>query len=119
MVKVIPAYIASAASVSAAIHVDNFDKVYFDLPTFAVGCATTTANVYCLVCDTAAGTFKNLRLYGTYSAGAGIANWEVPSSIGVYRVEVPCQGWPYVKIQLGADTSSTVTANVAVVNNRP
>lgn len=119
MVKVIPAYIASAASVSTAIHVDNFDRVFFDLPTFAVGCATATANVYCLVADSATGTFKNLRLNGTYSAGAGIASWEVPSSIGNYRVEVPCQGWPYVKIQLGADTSSTVTANVAIVNYRP
>lgn len=119
MVKLLSANIASGASVSTAIHVANFDKVFFDIPTLT-GAATATANnIYALVCDTATGTFRNLKLYGTYSAGAGIANWEVPYSAGNYRVEVPCAGWDYVKIQLGANSTSTITANVAVVNMRP
>lgn len=110
--QTIAATIATAATSSDAIDITSWDFVAFEIPTFAVGVITATANVYAQVCDTASGTFRRVQDLGVYSGGSGILDWEVPSTTGNRTVICrPASRFNFVKIEL----SNTATAQVSCV----
>jgi hypothetical protein len=104
--------IASAATVTSVLTLGAFNALAVEIPTFAAGVSTTTANVYVQVCDTADGTFRRIAIQGVYSSGSGILDWEVPSSTGARVWQLPNEvaNYNYAKIEL----SKTATAGIAV-----
>jgi len=111
--KAIPATIGTDASISTAINVTGFNHVAFEIPTFAVGINTASANVYCQVAANAADTFRRVKDVGIYSSNSGIQTWEVPLGVGGYTVVCrPAERFNFVKIELGG-TNVTGTAGLA------
>ena len=108
---VMPATISTDNTESNAVDIQGANAVAIDLPTFAAGITTATANVYVKVSNSATGTFRRLVDMGEYSGGAGLQEWEVPSGTG--DIKVLCrgvQGFGFMKVE----TSNTATANFAV-----
>jgi hypothetical protein len=90
------------------------NRIMLTLPTFSSGIATTTANVYVQGAtgtpgSGATGTFLRGAMQGTYSAGAGFAAYEVPSTTGNIQIEIPLNiVMPFIKIELSnAATAAT------------
>jgi hypothetical protein len=101
------ATMATDATLSRAIPIDGVNRIMFEIPTFAIGLITATANIFVQVCDNATGTFRRLKDMGVYSASSGLQDWETPSSIGNYTVLCrPAAGVSYLKIE----SSKTATA---------
>lgn len=80
--------------------------VAFEIPTFASYMSVSTANMYVQVCQTTSGTFRRVMDEGNYSAGAAIADWELPSSAG-NRVVVcrPAARFDWVKPEFSRVTT--------------
>lgn len=90
------------------------NRIMLSLPTFTSGIITTTANVYVQGATGSpgsgpTGTFLRGAMQGTYSAGAGFANYEVPSTTGNIQIEIPLEiTMPFIKIELSnAATAAT------------
>lgn len=95
---------------SRAIPIDGVNRVAIELPTFAIGLITATANVFVQVCETIDGTFRRLKDMGVYSASSGLQDWEMPSTVGGFTVLCrPLAGFNYMKIE----SSQTATAAYA------
>jgi hypothetical protein len=106
---IIPATISTDVTFSTAIKIAGFNRIAIDVPDFANGVITATANVLVQVANTSTTSeFKNLVTLGEYSAGAGILKWEVPSGSGSKIVDCPVVGFNYMRVEL----SNTATANV-------
>lgn len=101
------ATISTDTTVSTAINIAGAKKILFEIPTAAVGLSTTTCNIYAQVCNSTDGTFRRIKVQGVYSAGSGILDWETPSSLGNFFVEVPIAGWNFVK----AESNNTASTN--------
>lgn len=100
---------ATGATISSAIPTRGSNHVAIELETFAVGLAAATANVYVLGCKTASGTFRRIMDEGNYSAGAAIADWEVPSTIGNKTVVCrPAARFDYIKYQFSQDVTAPI-----------
>ena len=112
---VIAATIATDATFSSAIFIGGANKIAIEIPTFAGGISTDSANVYAVVCSTVDGTFRRLKDMGVYSANSGIGDWEVPRTIGNYTVVCnPAVGFKYLKLEIAqGSTSMTATAGLA------
>ena len=79
--KVITASVASGAEVSTIVEYPGYNHVSIGCATFA-NLGTSTANVGVQVSNSKDGTFRTLKTLGQYSGGAGILDWEVPSTTG-------------------------------------
>jgi len=90
----------------------GYNNYAISMGTFAVGLPTNTANVYVQVSNTTTtSTFQRVKFMGTYSAGSGIQDWEIPSSIGNYIAVCPALvGWKYMRVE-----TSTVPTSVQSV----
>lgn len=114
--KRIECAIAIDAKISSAVPIKGANKIAIELPTFAIGLITATANVYALVCDTAAGTFRRVVANGVYSGGSGYLDFELPSSAGNRIVDVPwATGFGYLKIETSNTATAAYTAYVHVM----
>lgn len=92
---------ANAATVSRAIPIDGVNRVAFELPTYAIGLAAATCNVFVQVGETDTGTFRRLKDMGVYSAVSGLQDWEIPSGVGNSVVLCrPAAGFNYIKLEL-------------------
>jgi len=110
--KTIIATIATGGSVTTAINVTQWNHVSIEVPTYAVGCVTATANIKCLVAKNNTDTFRPVREMGVYSANSGIQDWEIPSSAGNFNAICrPAARFNWVKFQI----SNTCTANLGCV----
>lgn len=102
-----------------ATDVRGFNHVAIEVATFASGLGASTANVYVQGCvvykpgnaaisSAASATYRRLMDEGNYSAGAAIADWEVPSSTG-NRVIVcrPAARADFIKVELSNATTHT------------
>jgi hypothetical protein len=108
--KRIAATLTTATTSSSAIPIRGANRVALELPLYASGIVTATANVYVQVCDTATGTFRRAVVNGVYSGGSGLLDFEVPSSTGNRIVDCPwLAGYNYMKIE----TNNVTTANYA------
>jgi hypothetical protein len=115
--SVIDASIATGATSSSALFVGGYNHVAIEIPTFSVGVATATANVYVQVAQTSTGTFRRVKDMGVYSASSGIGDWEVPSSIGNYMVVCdPAAKFNYMKVELSNVATAVVSCRVHVHN---
>ena len=105
--QIMTSTIASNATLTSAFNVAEYNHVAIELPTFSIGIATNTANVYVQVCNTATGTFRRVQDVGVYSGASGIYDWETPSSTG-NRIVIcrPAERFDYIKVEL----SNTATA---------
>jgi hypothetical protein len=94
------ATIASGTSISTAIPITGFTVVSLELPLYASGLVSATANVYVQASDTQTGTYRRVQMSGAYSAGVGIADWEVPSGTGNRLVVCdPATAFNWLKIE--------------------
>ena len=112
--KRVPATVVTDATFTTAINVQGANRVAFEIPTFAAGLSTASANVYVNVCNSATGTFRRLKDVGIYSASSGIQVWEVPNGAGDYTVLCrPAVGFDWIKLEVGTGGSSvTATAGL-------
>lgn len=107
--KRIAAPIATDATISTYVSCGGYKQVAVEIPTAEAGTYTATCNVYCKVAYGSAGPFRRVKVMDPgSSAGTGIVDWEVPSSAGNFFSVVPCQGYNYMKVELGASADSTV-----------
>ena len=113
--KVIAATVATDGSLSTAIYVAGANRISIELPTFAAGVITATANVFVLVSNTSTGTFRRLCDMGLYSSSSGLQPWEFPSTTGNVNVLCrPAVGYNYMKVQLSNTATANVTVNVHI-----
>lgn len=98
---------ADTTCMGTGVQVAGANHILIEVPTFAVGLITATANVYVKGCATLTGTYRRLATDGVYSAGAGLADWEAPSSIGnkLYFCQ-PAACVSFIKVEV----SNTATA---------
>lgn len=114
--KRIAATLATATTSSSAIPIRGASKVAIELPLYASGIVTATANVYVQVGMTETGTFRRAVVNGVYSGGSGLLDFEVPSSTGNRTVDCPwLAGFNYMKIELNNVTTATYAAYVHVI----
>lgn len=102
------AFITTDTTVSTAINISGFNKVGIEVPTAEIGLYTATCNIYIQVAQNSDDTFRRVKEQGVYSAGSGIFDFEVPSNIGNFIMEVPANGWSYMKIESRTSADSTV-----------
>jgi hypothetical protein len=108
---VITATVGANALLSQAFDVRGWNHVAFEVPTFSVYCVSATANVYVQGASTIDGTYRRIMDVGEYSAGAGIADWEVPEGIGNKLVICrPATRFNYLKVEV----SKTATASMDI-----
>lgn len=111
--KFINADIATAGSISTAVYIAGANRVSIEIATLAVGCITSTANVFVFVANSATGTFRKLEDMGIYSSASGLQPWEHPSTTG--NVNVLCRpvvGYNWMKVQISNTATATVSINV-------
>lgn len=107
----VTAMVSAGDTISDAMYIGNANAVSIELQTFDVGIETVTCNVYVQVANTASGTFQRVTVPGAYSAGSGIREWELPSSLGNRMVVVPwASNYSYLKLEV----SKAVTASMVV-----
>jgi hypothetical protein len=108
--------IATGASKTDPIPVAGFDRVSIVAQTFSVFCETASVALALEGSSTATtSTFRPARATGSYSAGAGLLQWEVPAGVGNYIVACDPATWsPYIRLSLGANTA-TASASIDVV----
>jgi len=100
----------SGASKTSAFDTNGASLISLEFPTFGTLLGTTTANVYI---EGAQGTKESMTTFrrvvdeGNYSAGAGIADWEVPSTTG--NRTIACR--PLVRFNYGKIHLSTVATD--------
>jgi hypothetical protein len=89
----------SGASESTAVYISR-EHVSFELPTFTA-CGSAACCVYCKAAATESGTFYKVHEEGIYSAGSGLAPWELPNTAGALIVEcTPASRHAWVKVAL-------------------
>lgn len=105
----IPCTFATGATLGSAVNVAGANHVSIEVPTFASYMSVTTANLYIQGCSTSDGTFRRVVDEGVYSAGAGMADWEVPSSLG-NRTIICRQAtkFDWVKVELSRPTTGSM-----------
>lgn len=105
----IPITFATGESVSPVINVAGANHVHVEFPTFSVYAGTATLNAYLQASNKADGTFRRVMDQGIYSAGAGVADWEVPAFTGNRTVVCwPAPMFNFVKIELSAVTTAAM-----------
>lgn len=105
----IPVTFTTGATSNSAVSVRGFSHVAIEVPTFAAYMGAATANVYVQGCSTINGTFRRIVDEGNYSAGAAIADWEVPSSAGNRTIICrPAARFDYIKVELSAVTTASM-----------
>ena len=111
----VSAIVATDVTFTSAIKIEGANRIGIEVPTFAVGLSTDSANVYALVSNESDGTFRRLKDMGVYSASSGIDDWEVPRGIGNYTVLCrPAVGFAWLKLEVGQGaTSVTATAGLS------
>ena len=96
-------------SACSPVDVRGANHVAIELPTFASYMSVSTANMYIQGCKTSDGTFRRVMDEGNYSAGAAIADWELPSSTGD-RVVIcrPAARFDYIKPEFSRETTAAM-----------
>ena len=119
--RVITATVQSNAVLTNAVPLAGVNHVALEFQTFTVGLITATANAYVLGSykltirgsGTTYGTYRIIQEDGTYSAGAGILDWEVPSFTGNRTVVCrPAARFDSIKIQLSNTATTTMDVYV-------
>jgi hypothetical protein len=115
--RVITATVDANATLSNAFEVTGWNHVALDIPTFSVYCITATANVYIQAAQTISGTYRRVKDQGVYSAGTGILDWEIPSTIGNCVVVCkPAERFNYLKLELTKTATAAMSIGVIVHN---
>jgi len=105
--------VASATTESSAFCCRGWNHVALQIPALTTQLATATCNVYIAGCNSESGTFALIRDAGTYSGGAGIYNWEVPSSTGGWIAICPAATrFNWCKIVLSTEATDSLTCVV-------
>jgi hypothetical protein len=100
---------ATGATSGSAVFIGGANHVSIEVPTFASYMSVTTANIYIQGSNKSDGTFRRIVDEGNYSAGAGIADWEVPSSTGNRTIICrPAARCDWIKVE----TSRVTTASM-------
>jgi hypothetical protein len=118
---VVTAVVQSNAVLTSSVPVAGWNHVAIEFQTHTVGLITATANAYVLGAyklssrntSTTCSTYRIVQEDGTYSAGAGILDWEVPSFTG-NRIVVcrPAARFDYIKIQFSNTATTTMDVYV-------
>lgn len=111
----IDASFASAASKSAAINVTGKNHVAIEMPAFGTLLAESTCNVYVEGGQTSTGTFRRIKDEGIYSSGAGILDWEIPSTTGNWlTICRPAARFNFIKVHLSTAATDAISCTIHV-----
>ena len=105
----------TAGTSSTAIYIGGAKRVAVEMPTFAAGVTTTTANLFFQVAKLDTDTFRRVQAMGFYSAASGVYDYEIPSNIGnkVYIVD-PVVGFDHMKVEISNIVTTPFVMNVHV-----
>lgn len=104
------------ALVTEAVDIRQAKRVYLEIPTYAIGIITATANIYVQAADTQTGTFRRVQEMGVYSANSGIYAWEIPSGAGnSYTLCRPVIGLDWLKIESSKTATAAMTCYVHII----
>lgn len=105
--------IDSNSKTTGVIDIFGCNRLAVEVQTCSVMLITATANVYIQVCDTSTGTFRRLQTAGIYSAGAAIADFEIPTTTGNRFVTFDdAAGFHYAKVEFSNTCTATATIRV-------
>jgi hypothetical protein len=114
VLQVKTATISTGSSVmSTALKTGGF-PTWAEIPTFAVGITTATAQVYCQVSDTSTtSTFR--RVVDDKTANADF--WVTTSTIGNFQVKLPNTGWQWTRLEVSNAATATLSPVFRVVGD--
>jgi len=113
----IPISFATAATLSSAVACRGWNHVNIEVPTFAAYVEAASTCLYVQVAENAADTFRRVKVDGTYSAGAGILDWEVPAFTGDRTILCwPAPQFNFIKVELLNPTTAPMTCWVHLHN---
>jgi hypothetical protein len=103
------------------VSVKGWNHVAIEFPAFGTLLAASTANIYVegsQVADTSTtGAYRRIVDEGVYSAGAAIADWEVPSTEGdrIYICR-PAARFDNIKVVLSTAATDGISCTIHVHN---
>lgn len=100
--------VASAASYSTAIDIQEFNKVSVEVPELGTLMGANTSKLFVNVAQSSTDTFRRLK----HQAVSGVSDWEVPATSGNYNVICPVEGYNYMQVVFGTAATDGVTVYV-------